>query len=125
MDLPPLNLTRPGRNTVCICLICIEVLKFKTKERKKNRYFHYIALINVTSQEQKKSLPAPPPKTKTNQKGHSSALPDVLTCMLKDTTSEHKTHLFDLKCKICTGKSNVSYNSQDKRDTLLSDDPLL
>lgn len=24
--------------------------------------------------------------------------------MLKDTTSEHRTHLFDLNCKICTGK---------------------
>uniref|UniRef100_A0A8C5DNN0 TFIIS central domain-containing protein n=1 Tax=Gouania willdenowi TaxID=441366 RepID=A0A8C5DNN0_GOUWI len=33
-----------------------------------------------------------------------SAVPDVLSCMLKDTTSEHKSHLFDLKCKICTGQ---------------------
>lgn len=23
----------------------------------------------------------------------------------KDTTSQHKSHLFDLHCKICTGKS--------------------
>ncbi|XP_047203483.1 death-inducer obliterator 1 isoform X3 [Girardinichthys multiradiatus] len=29
---------------------------------------------------------------------------DVFSSMLKDTTSEHKTHLFDLNCKICTGQ---------------------
>ena len=26
-----------------------------------------------------------------------------VTCS-KDTTTEHRTHLFDLNCKICTGK---------------------
>ncbi|XP_029011048.1 uncharacterized protein LOC114858249 [Betta splendens] len=56
----------------------------------------------VTSQEQKKSLPAP--KTRTNQPNQGRAAPDILTCMLKDTTSEHKAHLFDVKCKICTGQ---------------------
>nr|XP_046253397.1 uncharacterized protein LOC124063618 isoform X2 [Scatophagus argus] len=58
------------------------------------------------STEHKKSLPAPAPapKTRISQPSQSSALPDILTCMLKDTTSEHKTHLFDLKCKICTGQ---------------------
>lgn len=43
-------------------------------------------------------------KTKIIQPNQSSTVPDILTCMLKDTTSEHKTHIFDLKCKICTGK---------------------
>uniref|UniRef100_A0AAV2M5Y7 Death-inducer obliterator 1 n=1 Tax=Knipowitschia caucasica TaxID=637954 RepID=A0AAV2M5Y7_KNICA len=31
-------------------------------------------------------------------------MPDIFTSMLKDTTSEHRTHLFDLNCKICTGQ---------------------
>ncbi|KAG7228157.1 hypothetical protein INR49_013440, partial [Caranx melampygus] len=57
----------------------------------------------VTSQEQKRSLPTPALKTRTPS-SQGSAIPDILTCMLKDTTSEHKTHLFDLKCKICTGQ---------------------
>uniref|UniRef100_A0A665V1Z3 Death-inducer obliterator 1-like n=2 Tax=Echeneis naucrates TaxID=173247 RepID=A0A665V1Z3_ECHNA len=57
----------------------------------------------VISQEQKKSLPATAVKTRTLSI-QGNATPDVLMCMLKDTTSEHKTHLFDLKCKICTGQ---------------------
>ncbi|KAI3357554.1 hypothetical protein L3Q82_015971, partial [Scortum barcoo] len=54
--------------------------------------------------EQKKSLPASTVKTRTSQPSQGGAVPDVLACMLKDTTSEHKAHLFDLKCKICTGQ---------------------
>ncbi|ELK04400.1 Death-inducer obliterator 1 [Pteropus alecto] len=36
----------------------------------------------------------------------SSAAPllDVFSSMLKDTTSQHRAHLFDLNCKICTGQ---------------------
>jgi len=30
-------------------------------------------------------------------------MPDIFSIMLKDTTAEHKAHLFDLNCKICTG----------------------
>ncbi|KAL7837223.1 hypothetical protein SRHO_G00269340 [Serrasalmus rhombeus] len=36
--------------------------------------------------------------------GKSSAVPDILSSMLKDTTAEHRAHLFDLNCKICTGQ---------------------
>ncbi|XP_073323850.1 death-inducer obliterator 1 isoform X2 [Pagrus major] len=32
------------------------------------------------------------------------SMPDIFSSMLKDTTSEHRTHLFDLNCKICTGQ---------------------
>ncbi|XP_005731842.1 uncharacterized protein LOC102214599 [Pundamilia nyererei] len=56
------------------------------------------------SMEQKRSLPAPAVKPRASQTSLANAVPDVLACMLKDTTSEHKTHLFDLKCKICTGQ---------------------
>ncbi|CAH1248328.1 PHF3 [Branchiostoma lanceolatum] len=30
--------------------------------------------------------------------------PDVLATMLVDTTEQHRAHLFDLNCKICTGR---------------------
>lgn len=60
--------------------------------------------VKFAFQEQKKSLPALAPKTRTSQPNQGSAVPDILSCMLKDTTSEHKAHLFDLKCKICTGE---------------------
>ncbi|KAL2103618.1 hypothetical protein ACEWY4_000486 [Coilia grayii] len=38
------------------------------------------------------------------QPAHSSITVDIISNMLKDTTSEHKAHLFDLKCRICTGQ---------------------
>ncbi|XP_021110858.1 death-inducer obliterator 1-like isoform X2 [Heterocephalus glaber] len=31
-------------------------------------------------------------------------LPDPLSSMLEDTTSQHRAHLFDLNCKMCTGQ---------------------
>ncbi|CAK6958397.1 death-inducer obliterator 1 isoform X1 [Scomber scombrus] len=34
----------------------------------------------------------------------SVGMPDIFSTMLKDTTAEHRTHLFDLNCKICTGQ---------------------
>lgn len=64
----------------------------------------------MRSLEQKKSLPAPVFKARTSQPSQGNAVPDILACMLKDTTSEHKAHLFDLKCKICTGELRF-YNS--------------
>ena len=33
-----------------------------------------------------------------------SALPDIFS-MMRDTTAEHRAHLFDLNCKICTGNN--------------------
>ncbi|XP_077569688.1 uncharacterized protein LOC144194458 isoform X2 [Stigmatopora nigra] len=43
-------------------------------------------------------------KNKMSEPSRGSTIPDVLSRMLKDTTSQHKAHLFDLKCKICTGQ---------------------
>ncbi|XP_023273612.1 death-inducer obliterator 1-like, partial [Seriola lalandi dorsalis] len=77
VDLPSLNPARPDR---------------RSNKRPDS---------TVASQEQKRSLPAPALKNRALS-SQSSATPDILTCMLKDTTSEHKAHLFDLKCKICT-----------------------
>ncbi|XP_077990047.1 uncharacterized protein LOC144444491 [Glandiceps talaboti] len=41
-------------------------------------------------------------KSKQTEKGESTG--GGISGMLVDTTDQHKTHLFDLNCKICTGK---------------------
>uniref|UniRef100_A0A3Q0QPE3 Death inducer-obliterator 1 n=1 Tax=Amphilophus citrinellus TaxID=61819 RepID=A0A3Q0QPE3_AMPCI len=76
--------------------------------------------VKETTEEQKRSLPAPALKPKASQPSQGSAVPDILACMLKDTTSEHKAHLFDLKCKICTDKHEPSW-----KKTAGNDSPLL
>lgn len=50
-------------------------------------------------QEQQESARAVPEST--------APLLDVFSSMLKDTTSQHRAHLFDLNCKICTGEPNL------------------
>ncbi|XP_075757182.1 death-inducer obliterator 1 isoform X3 [Pelodiscus sinensis] len=59
----------------------------------------------------------------------SAPLLDIFSSMLKDTTSQHRAHLFDLNCKICTGqvsayddeptpkKSKLSVTSSKKTET--------
>ncbi|XP_055021702.1 death-inducer obliterator 1-like [Boleophthalmus pectinirostris] len=60
---------------------------------------------NVPLLEQKKTVPESIIKSKMSQSNQGGgAIPDILTCMLKDTTAEHHKHLFDVKCKICTGQ---------------------
>uniref|UniRef100_H0X9W8 Death-inducer obliterator 1 n=1 Tax=Otolemur garnettii TaxID=30611 RepID=H0X9W8_OTOGA len=49
------------------------------------------------SDEQQESVRAVPEKS-------AAPLLDVFSSMLKDTTSQHRAHLFDLNCKICTGQ---------------------
>nr|XP_046199272.1 death-inducer obliterator 1-like [Oncorhynchus gorbuscha] len=61
--------------------------------------------------EQKTTLHAAP-KARPSQPSQSSSVPDILNCMLKDTTAEHRAHLFDLKCKICTGQISVEDESE-------------
>ncbi|XP_034497290.1 death-inducer obliterator 1 isoform X2 [Ailuropoda melanoleuca] len=50
------------------------------------------------SDEQQESVRAVPEKS-------AAPLLDVFSSMLKDTTGQHRAHLFDLNCKICTGDS--------------------
>nr|XP_028591236.1 death-inducer obliterator 1 isoform X2 [Podarcis muralis] len=38
----------------------------------------------------------------------SAPILDVFSSMLQDTTSQHRAHLFDLNCKICTGQMSAS-----------------
>uniref|UniRef100_A0A3B4Z4W1 TFIIS central domain-containing protein n=1 Tax=Stegastes partitus TaxID=144197 RepID=A0A3B4Z4W1_9TELE len=48
---------------------------------------------------------APPTSDSSGAEGNSGgSMPDIFSNMLKDTTAEHRTHLFDLNCKICTGQ---------------------
>ncbi|XP_015239036.1 PREDICTED: death-inducer obliterator 1 isoform X2 [Cyprinodon variegatus] len=73
------------------------------------------------SMEQKKILPSQPSKAKGIQPGKNKKMPDILSCMLKDTTKEHKAHLFDLKCKICTGQiQNVEDEEPAKKKVKVS-----
>ena len=57
-------------------------------------------------QDQDESMPTPPASAQPSAaEGNSGgSMPDIFSTMLKDTTSEHRTHLFDLNCLICTGK---------------------
>uniref|UniRef100_A0A8C8XQ37 Death-inducer obliterator 1 n=1 Tax=Panthera leo TaxID=9689 RepID=A0A8C8XQ37_PANLE len=49
------------------------------------------------SDEQQESVRAVPEQS-------AAPLLDLFSSMLKDTTSQHRAHLFDLNCKICTGQ---------------------
>ncbi|KAF5904924.1 death-inducer obliterator 1 [Clarias magur] len=52
----------------------------------------------------------------------SPAVSDIISSMLKDTTAEHKAHLFDLKCRICTGQIFVDEEPDAK--TLKKDEQM-
>ncbi|KAI5095493.1 death-inducer obliterator 1-like isoform X2 [Silurus meridionalis] len=64
----------------------------------------------TSSMEGKISLP--PAKQKP-----CTAVSAIISTMLKDTTAEHKAHLFDLKCRICTGQIS------EDTDTTKKDEP--
>uniref|UniRef100_F7DIQ2 TFIIS central domain-containing protein n=1 Tax=Ornithorhynchus anatinus TaxID=9258 RepID=F7DIQ2_ORNAN len=53
------------------------------------------------SDEQQESSRVAPEKS-------NAPLLDIFSSMLKDTTSQHRAHLFDLNCKICTGQVQSS-----------------
>lgn len=137
VDLPSLNPNRPNRSSVGTCLVCIQhndsfLLHIRISHGRvmgvllsMGVYYEFVS-VQVALQEQKKCLPAPAPalKTRTVQSSQGSVIPDILSCMLKDTTSEHKAHLFDLKCKICTGELKRFFTFA-VRSTLLSSCQLL
>ncbi|XP_071520368.1 uncharacterized protein [Panulirus ornatus] len=60
--------------------------------------FSYIFLSFFTAPETLNSLPA-----------------DPVTEVLEDTTLGHSNHIYDLSCKICTGKQDPSYVQQDTK----------
>ncbi|XP_051956914.1 death-inducer obliterator 1-like isoform X3 [Xyrauchen texanus] len=50
--------------------------------------------------------------------GKGSAMPDIFSSMLKDTTAEHRAHLFDLNCKICTGQKSADDEPPSKKNKM-------
>ncbi|XP_057217705.1 death-inducer obliterator 1 isoform X3 [Triplophysa rosa] len=50
--------------------------------------------------------------------GKASAMPDIFSTMLKDTTAEHRAHLFDLNCKICTGQKSADDEPPSKKSKM-------
>ncbi|XP_076973462.1 death-inducer obliterator 1 [Tamandua tetradactyla] len=54
------------------------------------------------------------------EKSSSAPLLDVFSSMLKDTTSQHRAHLFDLNCKICTGQIPSEDEPAPKKQKLSS-----
>ncbi|GAB1287323.1 Death-inducer obliterator 1 [Apodemus speciosus] len=65
------------------------------------------------SEEQQESVRAAPEKS-------TAPLLDVFSSMLKDTTSQHRAHLFDLNCKICTGQVSSSEDEPAPKKQKLS-----
>ncbi|GAA6221817.1 death-inducer obliterator 1-like [Lates japonicus] len=59
---------------------------------------------DADDQDESCSTPSAAAQTSAVEGGSGSSMPDIFSSMLKDTTSEHRTHLFDLNCKICTGQ---------------------
>ncbi|CAH2303124.1 death-inducer obliterator 1 [Pelobates cultripes] len=65
--------------------------------------------MSDTDTEQPETVKIPPPEK------NISVLPDIFSSMLSDTTSQHRAHLFDLKCKICTGQMSADDEPPHKR----------
>lgn len=62
----------------------------------------------VALQEQQESVRAVPEQS-------AAPLLDIFSSMLKDTTSQHRAHLFDLNCKICTGERGLGRETSELR----------
>lgn len=65
--------------------------------------FPLCSFLHLQDQEESHPPPTSAPASSTAGKA-TNAMPDIFSKMLKDTTAEHRAHLFDLNCKICTGK---------------------
>ncbi|XP_042359018.1 death-inducer obliterator 1 isoform X2 [Plectropomus leopardus] len=55
-------------------------------------------------QDESCSTPSSSTQPSAAEGNSGSGMLDTFSNMLKDTTAEHRTHLFDLNCKICTGQ---------------------
>ncbi|XP_037626055.1 death-inducer obliterator 1 isoform X3 [Sebastes umbrosus] len=63
-------------------------------------------MASAADQDESSSTPSASAQPSTAEGNSGSSMPDIFSTMLKDTTSEHRTHLFDLNCKICTGQKS-------------------
>ncbi|XP_056588534.1 death-inducer obliterator 1 isoform X2 [Triplophysa dalaica] len=77
--------------------------------------------VNVKSTNPLNATTSSDEKTCLSQRKQSLArkcspdVPDMISCMLKDTTSQHKCHLFDLNCRICTGQRSSDRDPETKK----------
>ncbi|KAG9332568.1 hypothetical protein JZ751_014666 [Albula glossodonta] len=55
------------------------------------------------------------PLCKPSQHNVASPATDFFSMMLNDTTAEHRTHLFNLNCKICTGRVSTDDEPVSKK----------
>ncbi|XP_028379447.1 death-inducer obliterator 1 [Phyllostomus discolor] len=65
----------------------------------------------VSDSEEQESVRAAPEKS-------AAPPPDVVSSMLKDTTGQHRAHLFDLNCRVCTGQVSSEGEPAPKRQKL-------
>ncbi|XP_039527267.1 death-inducer obliterator 1 isoform X1 [Pimephales promelas] len=65
-----------------------------------------------TTSEEKRCVSRPKPTPARDASSDASGLVD---CMLKDSTTEHKRHLFDLNCRICTGQVSSDNDPETKK----------
>ncbi|XP_059184944.1 death-inducer obliterator 1 [Centropristis striata] len=63
-------------------------------------------MASAADQDELSSTPLAVAQPSAADGNSGSSMPDIFSNMLKDTTSEHRTHLFDLNCKICTGQKS-------------------
>ncbi|KAG7477943.1 hypothetical protein MATL_G00074950 [Megalops atlanticus] len=81
-------------------------------------------MASAADQEESRPSPAPAPApattpaVKASQVSVASPVPDIFSSMLKDTTAEHRAHLFDLNCKICTGQKSADDEPAPKKPKL-------
>ncbi|XP_057175468.1 uncharacterized protein si:ch73-181d5.4 isoform X1 [Triplophysa rosa] len=78
-------------------------------------------VVNVKSTNPLNATTSSDEKTCLSQRKQSLArkcspdVPDMISSMLKDTTSQHKCHLFDLNCRICTGQRSSDGDPETKK----------
>ncbi|XP_047439123.1 death-inducer obliterator 1-like isoform X3 [Mugil cephalus] len=62
-------------------------------------------MASATDQDESgSSTPSAAAQSSAVEGNSGSSMPDIFSNMLKDTTAEHRTHLFNVNCKICTGQ---------------------
>ncbi|CAM9331115.1 unnamed protein product, partial [Lampetra planeri] len=80
----------------------------------------FTAIILCVSRTKMSLAPLPSGTSQPSAAEGDSSMPDIFSSMLKDTTSEHKTHLFDLNCKNITsepppeGETAIFLHGQEK-----------
>ncbi|KAG7472394.1 hypothetical protein MATL_G00108350 [Megalops atlanticus] len=73
--------------------------------------------LPLSGDEQEELSPTATP-IRHSQPSVVNSVPEIFSRMLKDTTAEHRTHLFHLNCKICTGQMSADDEPIPKKPKL-------